>query len=288
MCGLFGIVDYKRTISDKDKKVIFRTLAMLNEKRGTDAAGVCILKDDVKIIHKCDGAGRLLHVSQMDGAQVLLGHTRAGTIGGKTEKQAHPFNYMGYVLTHNGTAYTGHNEHKWAQGPSGVDSETMLRYLVATGGTTLDNIKEFNTEWNRTNANYALAIITDKNEFVSFRNNNPFSYVKTKTGALIYSSDKDHLSMVLQLFNGVLDLELDGDITTYDSSKVLRINKEAQLSFEDSGPTEPRSYRDNWSSRGNWYSSKSSYTNLAGEVREVPSEKVLEGIYDTRDWYGGD
>ena len=40
MCCLFGMIDYKHTLSRRQKIRIIRTLAELSEERGTDAAGI--------------------------------------------------------------------------------------------------------------------------------------------------------------------------------------------------------------------------------------------------------
>ncbi len=47
MCCLFGLIDYKNTMTIRDKEKLIRTLSIECEERGTDATG---------------GTGRLMEV----------------------------------------------------------------------------------------------------------------------------------------------------------------------------------------------------------------------------------
>lgn len=220
MCGIWGIIDFKNKLSAVEKYYLARMLAVQNEGRGKDAAGFAWV-DNVgrKHIHKCDDLARNLDFDLIKDAPFIVGHTRQGTIGDKTVVQAHPFSYRDHILTHNGTCFTEHSKFDWAQGPSGVDSETLLRYIVATGGFTKDNLKAFAKEWNV--ASYALGTILPDNTFISVRETNPFKYTVVKDSVVVYSSDEDHLKNAL-IFLGI-PYHSEG-VKTYEETEMLTVN----------------------------------------------------------------
>jgi glucosamine 6-phosphate synthetase-like amidotransferase/phosphosugar isomerase protein len=220
MCGIFGVVDYKNKIPREDRRRILRCLGVLNESRGRDAAGLgYLLPDGKKYIYKTDGVARDLSFNKVDEALVVLGHTRASTIGGKTVKQAHPFTYRNFVLTHNGIGFKDHHRFTWAQGESGVDSETMLRYLVATGGVSIENILSFTKAWS--DASFSFAMLTDDNKFVSFRKGNPFHWGLIN-GAMVYSSTRESLVEMAALLDLTFDREKNKEnIFYYEENCVL-------------------------------------------------------------------
>jgi glutamine phosphoribosylpyrophosphate amidotransferase len=249
MCGIWGIIDYKNKLGPIEKFYLARGLAILNETRGKDSAGFAwVSMDGKKHIHKCEGLARQLDFELIKEARVIIGHTRLGTIGEKTVAQAHPFHYRQHILTHNGTGTAGHNENKWAQGTSGVDSETMLRYIVGTGGFTPANLAAFGEEWSY--ANYAFGVIMPDNSFLSARETNPFKYAVVKDDIIVYSSEEEHLKQVMILLGIPYE-----EPKTYEETHMLMINTEGVVKVEkyrDKPTYSTTSYINNYTNNGYW------------------------------------
>lgn len=200
MCGLYGIVDYKKQIPLEKKWSIARTLAVLSEKRGTDAAGFCALREDgTRDIYKVDDASRELSFSGGE-FLVLLGHTRNATIGLRTAEAAHPYAYRHHVLAHNGYATNIHHRNTWAQGESKVDSETMLRWLVVNGGATKDGIEKFFREWSDSTSVFAISLLEPNGDIIFFKDGNPLSIAQISgTEAFVYCSEADTLKTAMAI-----------------------------------------------------------------------------------------
>lgn len=52
MCCLFGLIDYKNTMTIRDKEKLIRTLSIECEERGTDATGVAYIENGAMKIFK--------------------------------------------------------------------------------------------------------------------------------------------------------------------------------------------------------------------------------------------
>lgn len=208
MCGLYGIVDLNSRMDQHEKLYLARSLGIFNEGRGTDSSGYCYLNKDGELwIRKIDGTSSFFDYNPTLNSRLIMGHTRHGTIGGRTVKEAHPFNFRGIAFAHNGVAWADHNKHKWAQGESGVDSETMLRYIVATGGFTNENLKRFDAEWK--DAVYAFTAMMPDGSFLAYRKNNPLHFAQPIKDVWVYSSDERHLRGSLNVIGRAHGVEID-------------------------------------------------------------------------------
>lgn len=110
MCGLFGIISKEKV--NVDKRVI-ATLGMLNDTRGGDACGLFI---DGQIEYGTEGDNVKFYnffqqsklFKEAKKANVVLGHCRKASVGGKSADKAQPIviregDEIKFVLLHNGT-----------------------------------------------------------------------------------------------------------------------------------------------------------------------------------------
>lgn len=103
MCGLFGFSGNRPVDLTK-----LRWLAYSNESRGKDSIGLYTKKPGVegKIIKNLALSSIFIKgkpfVNAVNGATVVVGHTRAATSGTVTLGNAHPFQYGDLVGAHNG------------------------------------------------------------------------------------------------------------------------------------------------------------------------------------------
>ena len=87
MCCLFGLIDYHRSLSAKQKNHILSILAAACEVRGTDATGIAYNSQGKLQIYKRPVPGHQLRFCVPDDAWTVMGHTRMATQGSavKTE-----------------------------------------------------------------------------------------------------------------------------------------------------------------------------------------------------------
>jgi predicted glutamine amidotransferase len=103
MCGIFGFIAKKQLKADENK---LKVLSLYNVSRGYDATGVLMLKNEVFDVKKGIINSFKFGVENPNiykDKNILIGHTRAKTVGPNTIINAHPF--TGDVISgvHNGT-----------------------------------------------------------------------------------------------------------------------------------------------------------------------------------------
>ena len=81
MCSLFGLIDYGKSLSAKQKNKIISALATACEERGTDASGIAYNSRKRLHIYKRPLAAHLMRWHIPDDATVIMGHTRLTTQG---------------------------------------------------------------------------------------------------------------------------------------------------------------------------------------------------------------
>lgn len=127
MCGLagvFGINKLKKpqpvqsgyyTKHVDEELANFNILLHISQLRGSDSSGIMfipeqegdpvVIKDTITSATMLE-TSRYKRVSSSDEWQNIIGHSRAGTIGGQTFEAAHPHSHGTVTLVHNGTVNT--------------------------------------------------------------------------------------------------------------------------------------------------------------------------------------
>jgi glutamine---fructose-6-phosphate transaminase (isomerizing) len=157
MCGLFGLLRCPGADHRERASAAFVLLGVLAEERGTDAAGVALLRarteavpapagcarfSDVRFggvrVAKAQGRfSRLWHPGldgDLDRAAVAIGHTRWATQGGRGLAAASPLLAGTLVGTHNGDVDAAALRALFGlrRGPGGTDSEAVFQALAGT------------------------------------------------------------------------------------------------------------------------------------------------------------
>ena len=133
MCGLFGIIG-------KPNKDHFTILALMNEARGKDSAGVFNGKDILKGALTVTDLLPQLTPDFFD-SSFVVGHTRQATHGANTDANAHPFCFTPMVGAHNGiiSNYRELNLREDKNFP--VDSQIMFYLLAKKGFQSLSSVE---------------------------------------------------------------------------------------------------------------------------------------------------
>lgn len=92
MCCLFGLIDYRGTLTAKQKTRLIRELSIAAEVRGTDATGIAYNTEHGLQIYKRPIPAHRLRLNIPSNAKVIMGHTRMATQGrAKKNENNHPF-----------------------------------------------------------------------------------------------------------------------------------------------------------------------------------------------------
>ena len=90
MCSLFGLIDYDKKLTTKQKKRIVNTLARECEVRGTDATGIAYNFAGRMRIYKRPLPAHKMRLHVPNGVNVVMGHTRMTTQGSETHLPGRP------------------------------------------------------------------------------------------------------------------------------------------------------------------------------------------------------
>ncbi len=107
MCAIFGLIDYKKAFSVRQREQILRVLSNECEERGTDATGYAFNKSNGLTIYKRPLPAHELNLRLPENANIILGHTRMATQGDRLQNyNNHPFagtvGGVSFALAHNG------------------------------------------------------------------------------------------------------------------------------------------------------------------------------------------
>ena len=110
MCSLFGMIDYNKRLTARQKDSILNTLARECEIRGTDATGIAYNIAGRMQIYKRPLAAHKMNLHIPHGVNVVMGHTRMTTQGSEKRNQNnHPFSGQtkgkSFALAHNGVLW---------------------------------------------------------------------------------------------------------------------------------------------------------------------------------------
>lgn len=110
MCCLFGLIDYRRSLSARQKNCILSILATACEARGTDATGIAYNSGGRLRIYKRPVPAHWMRFKVPEDARVVMGHTRMTTQGRASRNyNNHPFAGSArtgpFALAHNGVLY---------------------------------------------------------------------------------------------------------------------------------------------------------------------------------------
>ena len=110
MCSLFGLIDFDKRLTAKQKNRILNTLARECEVRGTDATGIAYNIAGRMRIFKRPLPAHKMRLRIPSGVHVVMGHTRMTTQGSEKRNQNnHPFagkaDGKTFALAHNGVLW---------------------------------------------------------------------------------------------------------------------------------------------------------------------------------------
>lgn len=181
MCGIFG------GIGRVDQKAI-RALAVANESRGKDSLG--FFCSDQSIWKKAGIPTKLLrdkgfqdYEQKFKDNWFVCGHTRHGTRGAATDKNAHPFQYGPYIGIHNGIIYQAPNKYD-------VDSMYLWDLLEEHNG-------DYQKAWGDLPGWWGLAWTDGKS--LMLQAHKQTVAIARVNDAVYFSSDGSHLEAVLDV-----------------------------------------------------------------------------------------
>ena len=203
MCCLFGIIDYKQSLSKKQINRIISTLSVACEARGTDATGISYNTAEKLCIFKRPLPAHRMHFYILNGVHAVMGHTRMTTQGNERRNyNNHPF--IGYVngsefaLAHNGVLYNDIDLQR-----SEVLPKTKIETDSYVAVQLIEKYGELSFEAFRYAAellvgSYTLTVMDQDNNFYFVKGDNPMCIYHYKDlGVYLYASTEEILKSAI-------------------------------------------------------------------------------------------
>lgn len=207
MCCLFGLIDYKHTLTVPQKSKILSVLSEECEARGTDASGVAYNDSKKLRIYKKAVPAHKLKLDIPDEAAVVMGHTRMTTQGNeKFNFNNHPFagrtKDTAFVLAHNGVLYNDHSlRRKYDLPRTKIQTDSYIAVqLIEKEGTvgfaSLQKMAEL------VNGSFAFTVLDEQDNLYFVKGDNPLCiYHYRNAGLMIYASTQEILNRALFRLN---------------------------------------------------------------------------------------
>ena len=144
MCCLFGLIDYRGTLTAKQKTRLIRELSIAAEVRGTDATGIAYNTEHGLQIYKRPLPAHRMRLNIPSNAKVIMGHTRMATQGrAKKNENNHPFRGSiegrQFALAHNGVLYNDYQLRRLLRLPaSKIETDSYIAVQLLEQKNTLD------------------------------------------------------------------------------------------------------------------------------------------------------
>ncbi|MDE5994953.1 MAG: class II glutamine amidotransferase [Oscillospiraceae bacterium] len=232
MCAVFGLIDYNRVFTTKQREKLLKVLSKECEIRGTDATGFAFNTREHLTIYKRPLAAHKLHIHLKDDANIIMGHTRMATQGDKFDnRNNHPFlGKIGgteFALAHNGVLQNDfklRTEMNLPPTPIKTDSYIAVQLLENSENLNSQTIAKMAE---KVLGSFVFTILDDQNNMYFVKGDNPLAlYHYESYGFYVYASTKEILDRALTKL-GLLTLPHTEIHTT--CGDVIKINSQGNL-----------------------------------------------------------
>ena len=234
MCCLFGIYDYKGSLTAAQKKRLISALATAAEERGTDATGIAYNLTGHLTVYKRPWPAHLMRFRLPEDARCIMGHTRMTTQGDeKNNYNNHPFlgtaNVL-FALAHNGIIHNDlalRKEKNLPRTKIETDSYVAVQLLEQQGSISFQSIRNAAESLRGT---LTLTILDSRDELYIVKGNNPLTlYHFPRLGVYVYASTEQILKKGLKKGMSVKERPFEIPLREGD---ILRINRSGHYTGE--------------------------------------------------------
>lgn len=204
MCCLFGIIDYKQGLNQKQLNKIIAVLSKACEVRGTDATGIAYNTADKLCIYKRPLPAHKMHYKIPDGVHTVMGHTRMTTQGNERFNfNNHPFygstDNTKFALAHNGVLHNDlilRRRGKLPETKIETDSYIAVQLIEQKRTLCADSLK-YMAE--RLEGSFTITVLDRDDNLYFVKGDNPMCiYHFKEKGLYIYASTEDILRVALK------------------------------------------------------------------------------------------
>ncbi len=205
MCAVFGLIDYAKKFTAKQRGKIISVLSKECEIRGTDATGIAYNSNGRLHIYKRAVPAHKMRYRLPKDANIIMGHTRMTTQGSEAfNYNNHPFfgsvKNTDFALAHNGVLYNDkllRQTENLPETPIQTDSYVAVQLIEKENTLVFESLKNMAE---KTEGSFCYTVLSDSNELYIVKGDNPIALYKFD-GFYIYASTEEIMREVLQKLN---------------------------------------------------------------------------------------
>ena len=231
MCCLFGMIDYKHSLTVGEKNHILAMLSKECEIRGTDATGIAYNHDGGLVIYKRPLPAHKMMWKLKSDTSVVMGHTRMTTQGSeKFNRNNHPFRgntgNQQFALAHNGMLYNDKSlrlEHDLQKTDIETDSYIAVQLIEKSGKMGFPALADMAEILE---GSFTITVLDDRDDLYFIKGSNPMCiYHWKERGLYLYASTEEILLNALSKIS--LNLGRHEKIPI-ESGEILRIDRHGE------------------------------------------------------------
>ena len=234
MCCLFGIYDYRGSLTASQKRRLLSALATASEARGIDATGIAYNSSGRLAIYKRPWPAHLMRFRLPEDTRCIMGHTRMTTQGDEKHNfNNHPFPGMAdipFALAHNGVLYNDkelRREKKLPATKIETDSYVAVQLLEQQDKLGFSAIRRMAEALQGT---LTLTILDGRDDLYIVKGNNPMTlYHFPRLGLYVYASTEAILKKGLK--KGLARAERPVEVEL-NEGEILRIDRQGRRKVE--------------------------------------------------------
>ena len=199
MYCLFGIVDYRKSLSMSQKEHILTVLSRECELRGVDATGIAYNGQGRLHIYKRPLPAHKMKFRVLHDTNIIMGHTRMTTQGSELKnRNNHPFRGKTFALAHNSIIENDRALRKSENLPPTdieTDSYIVVQLLEREKELTFDSLRDMAELLSGT---FTITVLDEQDNLYFVRGSNPMClYHWENRGLYLYASTEEILTSAL-------------------------------------------------------------------------------------------
>jgi len=235
MCCLFGVIDYAKSLTHRQREKLITALSIAAEVRGTDATGIAYHSGGKLHIFKRPQPAHTMRFHLPSDANIIMGHTRMTTQGSeRLNYNNHPF--LGttadgdFALAHNGVIYNDDILQKMEQlSPTKIqtDSYIAVQLIEKTDEVSFESLRSMAE---LVTGMFTFTVLDERKNLYFVRGDNPMCiYYYPTLGLYIYASTEAILQAALKRLPFRLSKPSRINL---DCGEILRIDRSGQQTVE--------------------------------------------------------
>ncbi len=229
MCSLFGMIDYDRKLTTRQKNKNLNALARECEVRGTDATGIAYNFGGRMRIYKRPLPAHKMRLHIPNGVNVVMGHTRMTTQGSEKHNQNnHPFagktDGKSFALAHNGVLWNDKDLKLLEQLPSTsveTDSYVAMQLIEKQNALDFDSLRAMAE---KVEGSFVFTVLDSEDSIWFVVGDNPLCIFYYE-GFLLYASTEEILSKTAKR----LRLSTPVNVQKPEEGEILKIDRTGRV-----------------------------------------------------------